>query len=200
MAVANSVLRSTELNFNQIKTNLISFLRAKPEFVDYDFEGSSLNTLVDVLAYNTYYNAMYTNMATNEMFLDSAQLRNNVVARAKMIGYTPSSAKGSEATLNVVIEPSTNVASVTIASNTLFTSTIDGIDYKFTTDRAYALLQQDNYTANNIVIKEGEPLSERITKDSRKKVELVEKKYWEEHYRLFPNERPKRRGRKPSKR
>ena len=166
MAVANSVLRSTELNFNQIKTNLISFLRAKPEFVDYDFEGSALNTLVDVLAYNTYYNAMYTNMATNEMFLDSAQLRNNVVARAKMIGYTPSSAKGSEATIKIVVEPSTNVASVTVASNTLFTSTIDGITYKFTTDRAYALLQQDNYTANNIVIKEGEPLSERITKDS----------------------------------
>ena len=163
MAVANSVLRSTELNFNQIKTNLKTFLRAKPEFVDYDFEGSALNTLLDVLSYNTYYNAMYTNMTTNEMFLDSAQLRNNVVARAKMIGYTPSSARWSEATVKAVITPSTNVASVTIASNTLFLSTIDGIDYKFTTDRAYALLQQDNYTANNIVIKEGEPLSERIT-------------------------------------
>ncbi len=162
MAVANSVLRSTELNFNQIKTNLKNFLRAKPEFVDYDFEGSALNTLIDVLSYNTYYNAMYTNMTTNEMFLDSAQLRNNVVARAKMIGYTPSSAKGAEATIKAVVTPTTNVASVTISSNTLFLSTIDGIDYKFTTDRAYALLQQDNYTANNIIIKEGEPLSERI--------------------------------------
>ena len=163
MAVANSVLRSTELNFNQIKTNLINFLRAKPEFVDYDFEGSALNTLVDLLAYNTYYNAMYTNMATNEMFLDSAQLRNNVVARAKMLGYTPTSAKGAEATIKLAITPSTNVASITIASNTLFTSTIDGIDYKFTTDVPYTVLQQDSYTSNNIIIREGEPLSERVT-------------------------------------
>ena len=94
MAVANSVLRATELNFNTIKSNLITFMKAKPEFTDYDFEGSGLNHLVDLLAYNTYYNAVYTNMTTNEMFLDSAQLRNNVVARAKMLGYTPTSAKG----------------------------------------------------------------------------------------------------------
>ena len=166
MAIANSVLRSTELNFNQIKTNLINFLRAKPDFVDYDFEGSALNTLVDLLAYNTYYNAIYTNMTTNEMFLDSAQLRNNVVARAKMLGYTPTSAKGAEATLDVTITPSTNVASVTISSNTLFVSSLDGIDYKFTTDRAYTLLQSEGYQANNIVIKEGEPVQERIAVDT----------------------------------
>jgi len=163
MAIANSVLRSTELNFNQIKTNLINFLRAKPDFVDYDFEGSALNTLVDLLAYNTYYNAIYTNMTTNEMFLDSAQLRNNVVARAKMLGYTPTSAKGAEAVLKIAITPSTNVASITIPANTLFTSTIDGVDYKFTTDVPHTVLQQDSYTSNNIIITEGEPLSERVT-------------------------------------
>ena len=128
MAVANSVLRATELNFNTIKSNLITFMKAKPEFTDYDFEGSGLNHLVDLLAYNTYYNAVYTNMTTNEMFLDSAQIRNNVVARAKMLGYTPTSAKGAEATLDITITPSTNVASVTIASNTLFTSSLDGIE------------------------------------------------------------------------
>lgn len=166
MAVANSVLRATELNFNTIKSNLITFMKAKPEFSDYDFEGSALNHLVDLLAYNTYYNAVYTNMTTNEMFLDSAQLRNNVVARAKMLGYTPTSAKGSEATLDVTITPATNVASVTIASNTLFTSSLDGIDYKFTTDRAYTLLQSEGYQANNILIKEGEPVQERVTVDT----------------------------------
>lgn len=166
MAVANSVLRATELNFNTIKRNLITFLRAKPEFSDYDFEGSALNHLVDLLAYNTYYNAVYTNMTTNEMFLDSAQLRNNVVARAKMLGYTPTSAKGAEATLDVTITPATNVASITIASNTLFTSSLDGIDYKFTTDRAYTLLQSEGYQANNIIIKEGEPVQERVTVDT----------------------------------
>ena len=166
MAVANSVLRATELNFNTIKSNLITFMKAKPEFSDYDFEGSALNHLVDLLAYNTYYNAVYTNMTTNEMFLDSAQLRNNVVARAKMLGYTPTSAKGAEATLDVTITPATNVASITIASNTLFTSSLDGIDYKFTTDRAYTLLQSEGYQANNIIIKEGEPVQERVTVDT----------------------------------
>ena len=166
MAVANSVLRATELNFNTIKSNLITFMKAKPEFTDYDFEGSGLNHLVDLLAYNTYYNAVYTNMTTNEMFLDSAQIRNNVVARAKMLGYTPTSAKGAEATLDITITPSTNVASVTIASNTLFTSSLDGIEYKFTTDRAYTLLQSEGYQANNILIKEGEPVQERITVDT----------------------------------
>ncbi len=165
MAVANSVLRATELNFNTIKRNLITFMKAKPEFADYDFDSSGLNHLVDVLAYNTYYNAVYTNMVTNEMFLDSAQLRNNVVARAKMIGYLPAAARGAQATIKAVVTPSTNVESVTIAANTLFTSSIDGIEYKFTTDKSYTLLRQDSYTSNSIVILEGEPVRERITVD-----------------------------------
>ena len=105
MAVANSVLRATELNFNTIKRNLVTFMKAKPEFADYDFDSSGLNHLVDVLAYNTYYNAVYTNMVTNEMFLDSAQLRNNVVARAKMLGYLPASARGAQATIKAVVTP-----------------------------------------------------------------------------------------------
>ena len=163
MAVANSVLRATELNFNTIKRNLITFMKAKPEFADYDFDSSGLNHLVDVLAYNTYYNAVYTNMVTNEMFLDSAQLRNNVVARAKMLGYFPTAAKGAQATIKAVITPTSNVESVTIAANTLFTSSIDGREYKFTTDRSYSLLRQDSYTSNSIVILEGEPVRERIT-------------------------------------
>ena len=165
MATANSVLRATELNFNTIKGNLITFMKAKPEFADYDFESSALNQLVDVLAYNTYYNAVYTNMVTNEMFLDSAQLRNNVVARAKMLGYFPTAAKGAQAVIKAVITPTSNVESVTIAANTLFTSSIDGIEYKFTTDKAYTVLRQDSYTSNSIVIIEGEPVRERILVD-----------------------------------
>ena len=90
---ANSSIRVTNINFNTIKSNLKTFLRAKPEFTDYDFEGSGLSQVIDLLAYNTYYNAVYTNMVGNEMYLDSAQIRNNVVARAKMLGYTPTSAR-----------------------------------------------------------------------------------------------------------
>jgi hypothetical protein len=163
MAKANSAIRVTDLNFNSIKTNLKNFLRSKPEFTDYDFEGSALSNIIDLLSYNTYYNAIYVNMVGNEMFLDSAQVRNNVVARAKMLGYTPTSARGSTATLNLTVTPSTNLTSVTVASNTLFTSTIDGIQYKFTTRQPYVLLQSTGYTSNTISIKEGEPISQRFT-------------------------------------
>lgn len=160
---ANTVLRATELNFNTIKRNLATFLRNKPEFTDYDFDGSALSNLLDVLSYNTYYNAIYTNMIANEMFLDSAQIRNNVVARAKMLGYTPRSAKGSQATLNLTITPGTNVATISVPSNTSFTSTIDGIEYNFSTDQTYNLLQENSYTSNTIVIKEGIVIRERAT-------------------------------------
>ena len=72
MAKANSAIRVTDLNFNNIKNNLKTFLRGKPQFTDYDFEGSGLSNIIDLLAYNTYYNAVYVNMVGNEMFLDSA--------------------------------------------------------------------------------------------------------------------------------
>jgi len=163
MAKANSAIRVTDINFNSIKTNLKNYLRSKPEFTDYDFEGSALSNLLDVLTYNTYYNSIYVNMVGNEMFLDSAQIRNNVVARAKMLGYTPTSARGSSATLNLTVTPSTNVTSLTVSSNTLFTSTIDGIQYKFTTRQPYVLLQSQSYTSNTIVIKEGEPVTQKFT-------------------------------------
>jgi len=160
---ANSAIRVTDLNFSQIKNNLKTFLRAKPEFTDYDFEGSGLSNLLDLLAYNTYQQSIYVNMVGNEMFLDSAQIRNNVVARAKMLGYTPTSARGSQATLRVTVSPTSNLTSVTIASNTLFTSTLDGIQYKFTTDKPYVLLQSQGYNSNTVIIKEGEPITQKFT-------------------------------------
>lgn len=162
MAGANNVLRATELNFNTIRGNLKNYLRAKPDFTDYDFEGSGLSTLIDLLAYNTYYNAIYTNFIANEMFLDSAQVRNNVVSRAKMLGYTPRSSKGSQATLNLTVSPGTNVSSVIVPANTVFSSGIDGVQYTFVTDKSYTLLQENSYTANTVVIKEGTPTTQRM--------------------------------------
>ena len=76
-------LKVTELDFDQIKTNLKNFLRSQNEFTDYDFDGSGLSVLLDVLAYNTHYNAYYLNMIANESFLDTALLRNSVVSHAK---------------------------------------------------------------------------------------------------------------------
>ena len=160
---ANSAIRVTDLNFSQIKNNLKTFLRAKPEFTDYDFEGSGLSNLLDLLAYNTYQQSIYVNMVGNEMFLDSAQIRNNVVARAKMLGYTPTSARGAQATLRITVTPTSNLTSVTMASNTLFTATLDGIQYKFTNDVPYILLQSQNYTSNTVIVKEGEPITQKFT-------------------------------------
>ena len=77
------------LDFVDIKTALKDYMRAETDFTDYDFEGSALSQLLDVLAYNTYYTAFNTNMVVNELFLDSASLRDNVVSLAKQLGYTP---------------------------------------------------------------------------------------------------------------
>ena len=86
-----------QLDFGNIKTALKEYMRSQTDFTDYDFEGSALAQLIDVLAYNTYYTAFNTNMVVNEMFLDSATLRDNVVALAKQLGYRPKSATASRA-------------------------------------------------------------------------------------------------------
>ena len=95
------------LDFNEIKTQLKEYMRAQSDFTDYDFEGSTLATLIDTLAYNTYYTAFNTNMVVNELFIDSATLRDNVVALAKQLGYRPKSATSPTAyisfTVNILI-------------------------------------------------------------------------------------------------
>ena len=97
--MANRRINVADLDFDNIKSNLKSYLQGQPEFSDYDFEGSGLSVLLDVLAYNTHYNALYTNLAINEMFLDSAVKRDNVVSLAKTLGYTPQSATAPTATI-----------------------------------------------------------------------------------------------------
>jgi len=89
MAVNEKRIQVTELDFDDIKNNLKSFLKGQSEFTDYDFEGSGMNILLDTLAYNTHYLAYNANMAVNESFLDTATQRNSVVSHAKTLGYTP---------------------------------------------------------------------------------------------------------------
>ena len=91
MAAANSNIQITDLDFNNIKTNLKKFLQSQDTLKDYNYEGSALSTLLDVLAYNTQYNAYYLNMVANEMFLDSAIVRSSVVSHAKLLNYVPKS-------------------------------------------------------------------------------------------------------------
>ena len=133
MASTEGKLNVSELDFTQIKENLIGFLKNQEEFVGYDFRGSSFDVLLDVLAYNTHYNSYYANMVANEMFLDSAVLRSSVVARAKHLGYLPRSAKGSKAYVDLTITPTDDPAVITIPRFTQFQGDVDGVNYVFHT-------------------------------------------------------------------
>lgn len=134
-----------QLDFNNIKNSLKEYLRANSEFSDYDFEGSALSNLLDILAYNTYYTAFNTNMVANEMFLDSATLRDNVVAIAKQLGYRPKSATASQATLSLKLnytspnKPNTAI----IRRGKAFTSFFDNSVYQ------YSLLDDVRTPVNN---------------------------------------------------
>ena len=131
MAINDKRLRVTELDFDNIKENLKTFLKAQTEFKDYDFEGSGMNILLDTLAYNTHYLGFNANMLANEMFLDSASLRSSVVSHAKSLGYEVSSSRAPVATINVSL--STDANTKTMSAGTAFTTSIDGVDYQFVT-------------------------------------------------------------------
>ena len=131
MATNEKRLNVTELDFDNIKANLKTYLKAQTEFKDYDFEGSGMSVLLDVLAYNTHYLGFNANMLANEMFLDSASLRSSVVSHAKTLGYEVSSARAPYATVNVSL--STTANSKTMDAGTAFTTSIDNTDYQFVT-------------------------------------------------------------------
>ena len=115
MATNEKKLRVTELDFDNIKDNLKTFLKAQQEFKDYDFEGSGMNILLDTLAYNTHYLAYNANMLSNELYLDSADIRKNVVALAKQLGYTPTSVSSPQAVVDITVNNvPTTTASITI--------------------------------------------------------------------------------------
>jgi len=99
--MANSSIVLTQLDFDSYKDSLKTFLKSQDRFKDYDFDGSNLSVLLDVLSYNTYQNAFYLNMISNEMFLDSAKLRDSVISHAKELNYLPRSFRSSSAVLHV---------------------------------------------------------------------------------------------------
>jgi len=156
----NRKISTAELDFDAIKSNLKTYLQGQAQFSDYDFEGSSLSVLLDILAYNTHYNALYTNLAVNESFLDSASKRSSIVSRAKEIGYIPYSATGATATVNIVVSNTTSTpATLTIPALQAFTATVDGTSYNFyNTSAEVATLNGSTYTFTNVEIKEGTPL------------------------------------------
>lgn len=171
MTTTNSRINVSELDFDEIKTSIKEYLRGQSEFSDYDFEGSGLSVLLDVLAYNTHYNSIYANLAVNEMFLDSASKRSSVVSLAKNLGYIPQSKRSATALVNVVVN---NVigspGTLTLPQYSEFITTIDGQTYTFynlsdiTTTSIGGV-----YTFSNVEIKEGtlQTFKYNVTNNSR---------------------------------
>lgn len=158
MAGANSNIQITDLDFDTIKNNLKTFLRSQDTLQDYDYEGSALSTLLDVLAYNTQYNAYYLNMVANEMFLDTAIMRNSVVSQAKLMNYVPKSIISPSANVNIIVNGVT-APTITLSRGTkLMSESIDGINYTFTTtdDKTVEVnLVTGVAEFNNVEIKQG---------------------------------------------
>ena len=136
-------LNVTELDFDQIKANLKDYFRNNPDglYKDWDFEGSGLNQLLDILAYNTHYNAVVAHNAMNESFIDSAQIRANVVSRAKLLGYTPRSRSAAMANISLTFDgtDNRNLSTYTLYKGQTLTCSVDSVTYTFIT--------VDDYTA-----------------------------------------------------
>lgn len=146
------------MDFDAIKSDLKTFLQAQNEFSDYDFEGAGLSVLLDILAYNTHYNAYLANMLVNEMFLDSAVKKSSALSLAKHIGYTPRSVQGSIANIDVTVSGVFgNPYNLTLEKFTPFNTTIDGTAYTFYNTEAKTVIRSNNtYTFSDIDVKEGE--------------------------------------------
>ena len=156
-------LEISELDFDGIKANLKNFLSQQDEFRDYDFEGSGMSVLLDILAYNTHYMGFNANMLANEMFLDSADIRASVVSKAKQVGYTPTSATSSQAKIDVVVNDATG-ASLTMARGTQFSTTVDGTSYNFVNNADISITPSDGvYKFSNVDIFEGTFLNFKYT-------------------------------------
>lgn len=161
--MANSSIILNNLDFDTLKNTFKAYLRSQDRFNDYDFDGSNMNVLLDILSYNTFHNAFYLNMIGNEMFLDSAQLRDTVVSHAKELNYTPSSFKSAVADVDIVIT-TTNMAkrSIVIPKGTTFTSNFGARSYTFSTAENIVItdyvINTNNtitFTGKNISLYEG---------------------------------------------
>ena len=173
--MANPKTPITELDFDSVKAQLRTYLETQTQFKDYNFEGSNMSVLLDVLAFNSYQNNFYTNMALNEMFLDSAVLKNSIVSHAKELNYIPRSRKSAKATLFVlIVNAEAEGSTITIPKYSNFKVSHQGESYNFVTDQVYTakrvvpgdvnpqtgeVYQIGSFIAESIDVYEGEMLS-----------------------------------------
>lgn len=162
MAIGKTALRVTELDFDSIKNNLKNYLRSQPEFTDFDFEGSGMSVLLDILAYNTHYMGYYLNMVGNEMFLDTAQIRNSILSHAKLLNYVPGSNQGALNKINIKVTPSNaedqSINLLTIDKYTrLLGRDVDGVNYPFITLYSNTAPKvTGTFNFENVFVKQGE--------------------------------------------
>jgi hypothetical protein len=164
---ANTNTQVVSLDFDSLKNNFLTFLQGQDTFKDYNFQGSALNQLVDLLTYNTQYNAYYLNMVANEMFLDSATQRSSVVSQAKLLNYTPQSAIAPTATVNVSFGGVTTNSLTLPAYLTFSSSAINGVNYTFVNPNSYTVNVVNNTAIfDNVQIKQGVYSTYRFTVNS----------------------------------
>jgi hypothetical protein len=175
--MANSYLNLTSLDFDTYKNNLKSYLKSQSTFVDYDFEGSNMNVLLSVLSYNTYLNAFYLNMVASESFLDTAQLRDSVVSRAKELNYIPQSYKSPKALINASFVDATNTITnrFEIPKGAQFSGINANGGFSFVTDRTHILKSDNNvFTIQGLEIYEGQYINETyVVDDSIEKQQFI---------------------------
>ena len=156
----------TEFDFDEVKTNLKTFLKAQTDFKDYDFEGSGMNVLLDTLAYNTHYLGYNMNMLANEMFIDSSSLRSSIVSHAKTLGYEVDSCRAPYAEVNITLNDS-SMSSATMEAGTKFNTTLNQVDYQFVATTATTASSTGlEIPFKNIKIYEGTYVTTRYTVDS----------------------------------
>lgn len=159
-------LKVDGLDFEGIKSNFINYLRSQDQFRDYNFDASGMQVLLDLLAYNTYYNSFYLNMIANETFLATAQKRNSIINLARSINYTPRSTSSAKITGLAILSVSSTPAFVTIPAYTTFDGTIDGITYTFNTTEALTVVPTSGVYSKEITLTEGRYRNERFTVDT----------------------------------
>lgn len=164
---ANTSIVLTELDFNNLKESLKSSMKSQGIFRDYDFDGSNLNVLLDVLSHNSYLNTFYLNMVGSEMFMDSGQLRDSVVSHAKDLNYLPRSFISSEATVDIEFTSDENLASIVIPKGSSFTGRNGADSFTFTVDQNILALRDGNgYSASDVKLFEGPYVTETFIVDN----------------------------------
>ena len=175
MAIKSSQINITDLDFENIADNLKSYLQGQDHLKDYDFEGSTMSVLIDLLAYSSHIGAINTNIAGSELFLDSAQMRKNVVSRAKDLGFVPASEKASSATIDVSLKNVRNadgtyptVSEMAMTRGTRLSTVFDGLTYEFVVPNTVNPTQNGTtYTYSSVPIIQGTYATDQFVFDGQ---------------------------------